>query len=536
MLSFYRVLLINNAYFEPPKPRTNKDMEKSIRYGALLTGVSALVASCGTGGQGAGQDKATDSLSLKPISGSKAMNVVFVLTDDHRYDYMSFMGGLPFLETPNMDKMAAQGAHFKNAFVTTSLSSPSRASVLTGLYVHQHGVVNNGIPVPEHNVFFPQYLQKAGYQTAFVGKWHMGHDNDDPRPGFDHWVSFKGQGMYYGCPLNVDGERVQLGEEEYITDVLTDYALKWLEGRDKEKPFFLYISHKAVHAGFTPAKRHMELYSQEEYQLPENERMYRDDSYKENDMPEWIKEQRCSFHGIDSIFLIPDENIDIDTLVKQYARTVVGIDENLGRVIDYLEKEGLAENTVVIYMGDNGFSLGEHALIDKRQMFEESIRVPLLAWGPGMIEAGTKIDQICANIDIAPTVLELCGLTPPEHMAGKSMAPLLKGKQVDWRDKLYYVYYWENAFSQTPATFGVRGERYKYIWHHGIWDYNQFYDLQEDPNEMHNLIRSPDTNIQKLIDQYNTHMWDFLEATDGMQIPLTREGRKNNRKYSGWYY
>jgi len=192
------------------------------------------------------------------IPGAKAHNVVFILTDDHRYDAMGFMGH-PFLETPNLDQIARAGVHVRNAFVTTSLCSPSRASILTGLYTHKHRVIDNNRLVPEGTHYFPEWLQQAGYATAFIGKWHMGSDADDPRPGFDHWVSFRGQGSYLppspDYTLNVDGKRVP--QKGYITDELTDYAVEWLEQqKPQEKPFFLYLSHKAVHANFTPAERH----------------------------------------------------------------------------------------------------------------------------------------------------------------------------------------------------------------------------------------------------------------------------------------
>ena len=211
---------------------------------------------------------AEDGLQLEKKEGANPRNVIFILSDDHRYDFMGFTGKVPWLETPNMDRMASEGAYCPNTFVTTSLCSPSRASILTGMYTHTHTVVDNQAPVPENLIFFPQYLQKAGYETAYFGKWHMGHEEDDPRPGFDHWESFKGQGVYYNPTLNINGERVTYDDSTYISDLLTEHAIEWMKNRESEKPFFLYLSHKAVHAMFKPAQRHMNDYANEEIIYP----------------------------------------------------------------------------------------------------------------------------------------------------------------------------------------------------------------------------------------------------------------------------
>jgi len=367
-------------------------------------------------------------------------NIVFVLSDDHRYDFMGFMPAAPqFLETPHMDRMARQGAHLANAFVSTSLCSPSRASILTGQYMHHHRVVDNQRPEPDETVFFPQYLQKAGYETAFVGKWHMGHDHDRPRPGFDHWVSFKGQGTYFDPTLNINGRRETL--QGYTTDILTDQALAWLrDGRDAERPFFLYLSFKAVHYPFQPAPRHQGRYDQAEVERPETmantERNYQT-------QPHWVRERRYSIHGVDHMETGPYDNDPVpsfDELYRQYCETVHGLDENLGRVLDYLDKSGLTDSTLVLYMGDNGFALGEHGFYDKRDAFEESIRVPMLACAPGLVIPGTKVTQMVQNIDIAPTLLDAAGVRPPAaaQMDGRSFLPLLAGKSIPWRDHILY--------------------------------------------------------------------------------------------------
>ncbi|HYW80838.1 MAG TPA: sulfatase [Thermoguttaceae bacterium] len=446
-------------------------------------------------------------------------NIIFVLSDDHRYDFMGFMEGPEFLETPHMDRMAAEGAHLQNAFVSTSLCSPSRASILTGRYVHHHGVVDNQRPVPEGTVFFPEYLQKAGYETAFVGKWHMGHDHDEPRPGFDHWASFRGQGEYFNPTLNVDGRRSQF--EGYTTDVLTDRALQWLKQKHT-KPFFLYLSFKAVHYPFVPAPRHRGRYEDRPIKYPET-MANTEENYETQ--PHWVRERRYGIHGIDHMQTGPFDDDPVpsfDDLYRRYCETVHGLDENLGRLLDYLDKAGLAKSTMVIYMGDNGFALGEHGFYDKRDAFEESIRVPMLAYAPGLIRPGTKVTEMVQNIDVAPTVLEAAGCPVPKEakMDGRSFLPLLLGQNVPWREKILYEYYWEWNFPATPSVFALRSDRYKYIFYHGVWDRNGFYDLETDPHERHNLIKVP--GYREQIDAMRDELFDRLETTGGMQIPLRR--------------
>ncbi|MBI1388166.1 MAG: sulfatase-like hydrolase/transferase [bacterium] len=466
---------------------------------------------------------------------SKPRNIVFILSDDHRYDFMSFMEGAPaFLETPNMDRMAREGAHLANAFVSTSLCSPSRASILTGQYMRNHHIVDNQRPEPEGTVFFPKYLQQAGYQTAFVGKWHMGHDQDDPRPGFDYWASLKGQGEYFDPVLNINGTHRKL--EGYVTDALTDQALTWLsQERDAEKPFFLYLSHKAVHYPFQPAPRHQGRYANAEIKRPDTmantERNYQT-------QPHWVRERRYSIHGIDHMETGPYDDDPVpsfDALYRNYCETVYGLDENLGRVIDYLDESGLSDSTLVLYMGDNGFELGEHGFYDKRDAFEESIRVPMLAYAPGLIEPGTTVTPLVQNIDVAPTLLAAAGVTAPAKakMDGGSFLPLLEGKTAPWRDHILYEYYWEWNFPATPTTFAIRDERYKYIYYHGVWDLDGFYDLETDPHERHNLINVP--AYQERIEAMKTQLFDEMEAGGDVSIPLRRpqgerlDQRKNHR-------
>jgi len=448
----------------------------------------------------------------------RVRNVILVLSDDHRYDFMRFAEGSPtFLETPNMDRMAREGAHLANAFVTTSLCSPSRASILTGQYMHHHRVIDNQRPVPEGTVFFPQHLQKSGYRTAFVGKWHMGHENDEPRPGFDHWVSFKGQGEYFDPILNVNGRSEKT--QGYVTDTLTDHALDWLK-ENGDEPFFLYLSYKAVHFPFTPAPRHQGRYKDAPIRYPAT-MANTEENYATQ--PNWVRERRYGIHGIDHMETGRFDNDPVpsfDALYRQYCGTVHGLDENLGRMLDFLDRTGLAKSTLVLYLGDNGFALGEHGFYDKRDAFEESIRVPMLAYAPGFIQQGLRLEQMIQNIDVAPTVMEALGVEVPEgaRFDGKSFFPLLTGQEIPWRDHILYEYYWEWNFPATPTVYAIRGNRFKYIYYHGVWDRNGYYDLQTDPRERHNLIRVP--AFQEEIQAMRDQLFDELEASGGLQMPI----------------
>mgnify|MGYP001593579952 FL=1 len=446
-------------------------------------------------------------------------NIVLILSDDHRYDFMGFMEeGPAFLETPNLDRMAVQGAHFRNAFVTTSLCSPSRATILTGQYMHHHRVVDNQRPVADGTRFFPEYLQEAGYTTGFVGKWHMGHDHDEPRKGFNHWVSFKGQGTYFDPELNLNGSRKSF--KGYTTDILADQALEWLKTRTDEDPFLLYLSFKAVHYPFQPAPRHHGRYEDKAIDYPmtmaNTESNYQTQS-------NWIRERRYGIHGIDHMETGPldkDPVPSFDDLYHRYCETVHGLDENIGRVLDYLDSSKLMENTIVVYLGDNGFALGEHGFYDKRDAFEESIRIPMLAMAPGLIKPGSKIDAMMLNMDLAPTLLEAANINIQKSMQldGQSALPWLRGETIPWRDHILYEYHWEWNFPATPTTLAIRGDRYKYIYYHGVWDRNGFYDLETDPNERVNLIKIP--AYQEQILSMRSQLFQELDASGGLVLPM----------------
>ena len=345
----------------------------------------------------------------------------------------------------------------------------------------------------------------------------MGRASAEPRPGFDHWVSFRGQGVYIDPTLNVNGKDVE--RKGYMTDLLTDYALDWLdEQKNRDDPFFLYLSHKAVHSDFAPAERHEGMYSDVTPDYPASmgntEANYRT-------KPEWVKEQRFSWHGVDYMY---HGQTNFDRMYQDYSEALMALDESIGAVLDRLEESGMAENTLVVYMGDNGFLLGEHGLIDKRNAYEESIRVPMLVWAPGYVEQGSTVESLVRNIDVAPTIFDLIGTASPSmEMDGTSFLSLLEGDTSNGPDRnraFLYEYYWEHAFPHTPTTFALRGDRFKYIFYHGIWGLNELYNLQNDPNEKHNLVNIP--AYQSQVDSMRTRLFDRLEAEDAMKIPFRR--------------
>ena len=449
------------------------------------------------------------------VAGAKPRSVVFILSDDHRFDAMSFLGH-QFAETPVMDSMAANGAYLKNALVTTSLCSPSRASILTGLYTFRHRVIDNNRAIPPGTVYFPQYLQKAGYSTGFFGKWHMGGESDEPQPGWDHWVSFLGQGEYLpptpDYTLNVDGKRVK--QKGYITTELTDYAIDWLKKqKPTEKPFCMYLSHKAVHANFTPEDKYEDSFKDLPFLRPASEKTTAADLTK----PRWLRDQRNSWHGVDFPY---HTDMGIERYYKRYCETLRSVDDSIGRVLQQLKDMGIYEETLVIYMGDNGFMFGEHGLIDKRVAYETSMRVPMLVQCPEIIKGGTVVEEMIANIDVAPTIMEAMSLKKPAHMDGESFLPLVQGKTIPWREQFLYVYYWEKNFPQTPTTFALRTPKGKYITYYGLWDSDEYYDLTADPDESKNLIQNP-AHIAEA-KQMENKLYKMMSSLGGMEIPLNQ--------------
>lgn len=425
---------------------------------------------------------------------SRQQNVIFVLVDDLRFDGLGFLQ--PQLRTPNLDRMAREGTYFPNAVVTSSLCSPSRATILTGQTARNHLVVDNNNSTERGLVYFPKYMQEVGYQTAFFGKWHMGDDTDEPRPGFDRWVSFKGQGTYWPTTppsavvtqLNIDGQRVP--QKGYITDELTDYTLDWLEnGRDRSKPFFLYLSHKAVHSDPLPARRHLTQYRDTTFAPPASA-----ENSPENyeGKPRWVYEQRNTWHGIDFFY---NADVPMADYLKYYYGALSSVDDSMGRIFSYLRENGLDKNTIVVFTSDNGFLIGDHGLIDKRNAYEASVRVPLLVWNPGSVPARAVNSARLRNLDFAPTFLDIAGAPRPPQFEGMSAWDLWTGKlpAADWKPgDFVYEYYWEYNFPHTPTTFAITRGNMKYIQYYGVYDRDELYDLAADPNEMHNLADQPD--------------------------------------------
>jgi arylsulfatase A-like enzyme len=398
-------------------------------------------------------------------------NMVFILTDDHRWDALSAMEH-PFLQTPHLDRLANEGILFENAFVTTSLCSPSRASFLTGQYAHTHGVVTNHTPWDNRNVTFLERLNAAGYETAFIGKWHMPGDGLPALRGVDQFVSFTregGQGIYYDCPLIIDGVETER-PGRYITEDLTDLALDFM-ARKREKPFCLYLSHKAVHFGFRPPPHLKGRYRDVDLKLPP-------------EADPWIPYTN-GHPFVGAIF-------PLDFLYRNYCETVISVDEQVGRILAALDAMGITENTIVIYAGDNGHFWGEHGLYDKRLAYEESIRIPFIVRYPGLIrDPGHRARQMVLNIDLAPTLLELAGIVPPATMQGRSLVPLLEDATTPGRTAWLYEHF--PVFPiPIPGITAIRTERYKYVEYQKGLRPMELFDLKADPKEKRNLIDTPE--------------------------------------------
>jgi N-acetylglucosamine-6-sulfatase len=472
------------------------------------------------------------SLSQLLMLANDRPDIIFFLIDDQRYDLLSMLEH-PFIQTPNIDVLARNGVYFNEAFVTTSLCSPSRASMVTGQYAHKHNVIDNDTDLDPETPTYPKELKKAGYFTGFIGKWHMGHGSDERRQDFDYWVSFKGQGRYMDPELNVDGERKVI--EGHMTDVLTDLAVEYIKEQSKsEQAWFLCLSHKAIHENFTPAERHHKSYINEKIIYPDS---YADSEENYKGKPEWLRKQRKSWHGAERDYVKIDnvEGDDLARMTQIYAECMLGVDESLGKVVKTLKALGELDNTVIIYMSDNGYLLGEHGLIDKRVMYEESIRVPaFIHWGK-KIKRGSVCSEFVLNIDIAPTILDLAGVEIPETMQGESFLPLVLGKDVDWRQDFIYEYFVDPSAVQTPTIFGLRTKTYSYMTYHGVWDLYELYDIQKDPEQKNNLLgdvvygqgygtftRHAANQLPELaptIRELENRLDELLEQTDGQRRP-----------------
>lgn len=395
-------------------------------------------------------------------------NIVFILSDNQRWDFLG-CAGHPFVLTPNLDRLAGEGILFSNAFVTTSLCCPSRTSLLTGQYAHTHGVRDNLTPWNNDRLTFLELLKEAGYDSAFIGKWHM----PGPLPrlrGVNLFVTFtiqKGQGRYFDCPLVVNGVE-KPSRKPYITEELTDYALEFIS-RPREKPFCLYLSHKAVHHRWLPPPELADLYV--------------------NDTPPFPREYNplvfiTGGNLFEGLIGVPEE------LYRDYARVATSLDREIGRLLERIDKLGIADRTIVIFSSDNGFFWGEHQRGGTgRWPYEESIRIPFIVRAPGIIEdPGRRAHQMILNIDLAPSILEMAGLPAPNSMEGKSFVPAMKSRSFPGRSAWLYEYFGDFPF-RVPASCAVRTENHIYIEFEGRRGC-ELYDIQSDPRQLNNTIRT----------------------------------------------
>ena len=455
------------------------------------------------------------ALSSSAVSSIRP-NIVFILIDDLRWDELGYAGH-PFIKTPNIDRIAKEGAIFRNAFVTTPLCSPSRAGFLTGQYAHTNGITDNvDRSAASHKlVTFPLLLHQSGYETAFIGKWHMGND-DKPRPGFDRWVSFKGQGTYIDPDINEDGKAVK--PSGYITDILTGYAVEFIKRRH-DKPFMVYLAHKAIHPEvkqnddgsvnladserFIPAERHKNLYA--------GKAIPRRPNYKH--LPEGKPALQRKLGGVTPLGAATATS---DEAILGRQRTLMAIEEGVGQILEALKSAGQLENTVIVFAGDNGYFYGEHGLsVERRLAYEESIRMPLLVRYPKTNKPGIARDEFVLNIDLAPTLLELAGVAVPGAMQGRSLAPLLRGERPGWRNSFLIEYYSDRVFPRIlqMGYRAVRNKRWKYIHYLELDGMDELYDLKNDPYEMKNLMNAPGS--QRARDEMKREMERLLKETNG---------------------
>ena len=480
--------------------QTRREFLKKLGYMAGSAAAISVLPSCNSFGQN---------------TGNKQPNIIYIMTDDHASHAMSCYGS-KINQTPNLDRIANEGMRFNNSFCTNSICAPCRAVVLTGKYSHINGKINNSRQAFDGSQqTFPKLLQKAGYQTALIGKWHL---RSDPT-GFDYWNVLPGQGQYYNPVMIEMGQRKQY--QGYVTDIITDHALKWIKERDSDKPFCLMYHHKAPHRNWQPGPKHLTMY--DDVTMPEPDNLFDDyanrgRAAKEQDMsiaktmndsdlkfiaprnlsPEQKKLWDAAYDPKNEAFR--QANLQGKDLVrwkyqryiKDYLRCIASVDDNVGRVLDYLDESGLAKNTVVFYTSDQGFYLGDHGWFDKRFMYEESLRMPLVVRYPKEVKPGSVSDDIVLNLDFAATFLDYAGVPVPDDIQGESMWKVLRGKTPrNWRTSMYYHYYEYPAVHSVKRHYGVRTQRYKLIHFYNDIDEWELYDLKKDPREMKNVLDDP---------------------------------------------
>ena len=416
-------------------------------------------------------------------------NILYIMADDHAAHAISAYGST-INQTPHLDRLAKEGMRFDRVFAVNSICTPSRATILTGKYSHLNGVpVFNRFDGSQPTV--AKYLQAAGYHTGMIGKWHLGSDPT----GFDEWTILPGQGSYFNPSfIEPSGNRVIQG---YVTDIITDLAINFIKNRaDKNQPFFLMCHHKAPHRNWQPDEKHKAMFANKE--IPEPATL-RDDGAGRTDAIHECTQKVLENLTANDTKGPPPAGLQGDALLKwkyqrymqDYLACVQSVDDNVGRMLDYLDESGLAANTIVIYTSDQGFFLGDHGLFDKRFMYEQSIRMPFLVRWPGVAKAGSVEAAMAINPDFAPTFMEMAGLAVPADMQGRSLVPLLKGGHpADWRTSWYYRYYHDPGDHNTRAHYGVRTETHKliYFWKKDQWE---MYDLVKDPAELHNIYQDP---------------------------------------------
>lgn len=453
-----------------------------------------------------------DSISDKP-------NIIVVLVDDMRWDEYG-LGGHNYIKTPNIDRVAREGANFKNAFTTTPLCSPSRASFLTGQYAHTNGITDNLARNERSHQLetFPKTLNANGYETAFIGKWHMGND-DSMRPGFDTWVSLKGQGEAIDPGLNINGERKTV--KGYVTDILIDYSLAFIN-KERSVPFLLYLSHKALHpnliqrddgssvdigeGGFIAADRHKGMYANNLFNRRANANI------PPLDKPALARK-------IEGLPLLSPETSTKEKTIRERAEMLMAVDEGLGKIMQSLETKGQLDNTIVVFTSDHGYWYGEHCLDEERRLaYDEAIRIPMLVRYPPTIKQGTTLNQMILSIDLAPTLLEMAGVKPGELIQGNSLVPLINNTAQDWRKSFLVEYYSDTVFPRivNMGYKAVRNERYKYIHYVDLDGMDELYDLQTDPYELKNCIA--DESMAGVLEEMKMGLNQLLAQTGAPAI------------------
>jgi len=445
-------------------------------------------------------------------------NVVFVLTDDQRWNTIGIAPD-SVMTTPHIDRLGREGVYFRNAFCTTSLCSPSRASILGGLYAHAHGVKNNFTEYPEDLQTFPLILQQNGYQTAYIGKYHMGENNDGKRPGFDYFATHKGQGQYFDTIFRINNSEPQV-QPGYYTHVVTKLSLDWLKQRDKSRPFVLFVGHKAPHSFYTPEPKYAHTFDRTDIRYPLS-------AFHLDGQPDWFRSRLDTWHGIygpifDFRNEFPDRSatgvVHFSNMVRAYRGTIQSVDDSVGELYRYLSDEKEIDRTIFIYTGDNGLLEGEHGMVDKRTMHEPSIRIPLVVRYPGLTQPSRPkvIQEQVLTLDFAPSILDLCHAPPLKKTHGRSWKQLVQTGDPDWRTIWMYEYNYEKQFPYTPNIRGVRTSRWKYIRSpHGDGGPDrhmaELYEISSDPEETRNLIDDP--QYAPVVDQLRGELDRLIRET-----------------------